>query len=752
MTPDDMSAGAPMLDTADTTASTTAPDLAAIVAEAAALLDLPYAAQRKALAARAGIGAGRLDGLRRDAQREARAQRKAEEAAVADDAESATGGAHNAAPEDREAVIAEAVDMSEAEYRLQRADLAARAGIGMVALDKLRAAERAKRRAAHASDYRSAPPPAPGEGPRLPPGYMMRNDGLHYDSGTDAAPIYICPPFTVLGETRAPDGTRWGKSLRWHDADGRPHLYALDNAKLYARDGSLEGELAGLRFIVTPDPAAVAAFRRFLAEVQTGDRATLIERSGWHTIAGASVYALPDGTTFGDAPEDAVMPGGREDAAARCAERGSLAAWQQDVAALAVGNDRLALFIAAAFHGPLLAIEGAESGGYHLAGASSTGKSTALEAAASVWGPPTKAGAVRTWRATANGLEGVAAETSDALLPLDELSEANGRDVDAALYMLPNESGKMRAQRDGAARARKTWRLLILSTGELTPADKLAEIGQRAKAGQDARIASIPADAGAGFGSFQALHGVAHGGALSERIKAAALRNHGTAARAFLETLAAERAADEATLRLEIEAVVSAFLKANVPPTADGQVRRVAKRFALTAAAGELARGYGVLPWPEGEALRAAGACFAAWMAQRAGGSGAAEDAAAVAAVRSFIGAHGSARFETLGEAPGTGNVQADDPRAVVNRAGWRKRDGQGWRYLILTETWRREVVAGMDPEAAARAVRAAGHLVPQSADEARHTRMERVGLTSPVRVYVIRDSILAGGGTGGGA
>lgn len=732
--PDDMAAAT----LPEAVHGTTAPDLAAIVAEAATLPDLEYEAQRKALAARAGIGATRLDGLRRTARREAEARQKAEaeeaaRAAVDDEA----AGATDAPPADREAVIAEAADMPEAEYRLQRADLAARAGLGVVALDKLRAAERAKQRAKDAEDYRSASPPAPGEGPRLPPGYIMRGDGLHYDAGTDAPPLYIAPPFTLLGETRAPNGTQWGKWLRWNDADGRLHLYAVANAKLYARDGSLEGELAGLRFIVNPDPAAVAAFRRFLAQVQTGDRATLIERSGWHGIGGASVYALPDGTTFGSATEEVVMAGARDDAAGRCAERGSLAAWQKEVAALAVGNDRLALFLAAAFHGPLLEIEGAESGGYHLAGGSSTGKSTALEVAASVWGPPTKSGAVRTWRATANGLEGVAAETSDALLPLDELSEANGRDVDAALYMLPNESGKMRAARDGAARTRKTWRLLILSTGELTPADKLAEIGQRVKAGQDARIASIPADADAGFGAFQTLHGAVHGGALSERLKAGALRNHGTAARAFLEALAAARAEDEAELRRFIGAVMGDFLAANVPDKADGQVRRVAKRFALTAAAGELARAFGVLPWPEGEATRAAGACFGAWLARR-GSAGSAEAEEAEQRFRHFLAQHGASRFETIGGA-----------ERVQNRVGWRTREEGGpWRYYIAPECWRRDIFAGMDGAAAA-AVLAERGLILRG--EGRHlTQKVSIPGEGRPRVYVVAPGLFDAEGEGG--
>lgn len=486
--------------------------------------------------------------------------------------------------------------------------------------------------------------------------------------------------------------------------------------------------------MVNPEPAARSAFRRFLAEVQTGDRATLVERSGWHCIGGASVYALPDGTTFGSAAEDVVMPGARDDAARRCAEQGSLPAWQQEVAALAVGNDRLALFIAAAFHGPLLEIEGAESGGYHLAGGSSTGKSTALEAAASVWGPPTKSGAMRTWRATANGLEGVAAETSDALLPLDELSEANGRDVDAALYMLPNESGKMRAARNGEARARKTWRLMILSTGELTPADKLAEVGQRAKAGQDARIASIPANAGAGFGVFQNLHGTGHGGALSERLKAGAARNHGTAARAYLEALVPARAKDEAELRRFIGAVMSDFLAAHVPSKADGQVQRVAKRFALTAAAGELARHFGVLPWPEGEAVRAAGACFTAWLSRR-GSDGPAEAEEAEQRFRYFMAQHGASRFETIGRIG----------ERVQNRVGWRDRKGDGpWRYYIEPECWRRDIFGGVDGQAAAKVLAERG-LIQRG--EGRHlTQKVSIPGEGRLRVYVVTPGLFGAG------
>jgi hypothetical protein len=54
------------------------------------------------------------------------------------------------------------------------------------------------------------------------------------------------------------------------------------------------------------------------------------------------------------------------------------------IAAVAIGNPVLAFALSAAFVGPLLKLCGAESGGIHFDGDSSTGKTTLLRAAASV--------------------------------------------------------------------------------------------------------------------------------------------------------------------------------------------------------------------------------------------------------------------------------------------------------------------------------------------------------------------------------
>jgi hypothetical protein len=90
--------------------------------------------------------------------------------------------------------------------------------------------------------------------------------------------------------------------------------------------------------------------------------------------------------------------------------------------------------------------------------------------------------------------------------------------------------------------------------------------------------------------------------------------HHGIAARVFITRLAQDRANNAAELRATLDELRAAFLADHVPTGAAGQVRSVAARFALIGMAGELARDYGILPWPPGEAMRSAGACFVAWL------------------------------------------------------------------------------------------------------------------------------------------
>ncbi|MGZ8262067.1 MAG: hypothetical protein ACXWTU_03785 [Methylotenera sp.] len=64
-----------------------------------------------------------------------------------------------------------------------------------------------------------------------------------------------------------------------------------------------------------------------------------------------------------------------------------------------------------------------------------------------------------------------------------------------------------------------------------------------------------------------------------------------------------------------------AFTNKHLTDDAGGQSSRAASRFALVAAAGELATPWGITGWEQGEAIKAAEICFKAWI-ERRGGTG----------------------------------------------------------------------------------------------------------------------------------
>ena len=137
------------------------------------------------------------------------------------------------------------------------------------------------------------------------------------------------------------------------------------------------------------------------------------------------------------------------------------------------------------------------------------------------------------------------------------------------------------------------------------------------------------------------------------------------------------------------------FISDHVSEGSDGQVRSVAGRFGVVAAAGELATEWGILPWETGEATQAAAICFRAWLDQR-GGIGSGEVQAGIRQVQAFFEQHGTSRFPEIG-----------DELRTINRCSWRRRDGEGWEFLVLPEAWRTEVCRGIDSEMTAKALAA---------------------------------------------
>jgi putative DNA primase/helicase len=255
----------------------------------------------------------------------------------------------------------------------------------------------------------------------------VSNGLLWTDPSDDGKPeIVVSGCFEIVAESRDDAGCNWGILLRWKDPDGRSKDWAMPRS-LLAGDG-LE-------------------VRRVLLD------------GGLYIGASAKARTLPDGAVGAAAFDEHFILQTAHVVDHAYNIRGSLIEWQHNIARFAVGNSRLALAISAAFASCLVGPCGAESGGIHFRGRSSVGKTTALNVAGSVWGGGDR-GFIRSWRATANGLEATAAAHSDGLLCLDEISQLGGREVGEIAYMLANGQGKARASREAALRKRQVWRLL----------------------------------------------------------------------------------------------------------------------------------------------------------------------------------------------------------------------------------------------------------------------------------------------------
>lgn len=522
--------------------------------------------------------------------------------------------------------------------------------------------------------------------------------------------------------------------------------------KLLHADGKLlAAELADAGLRIGTSKIAHERLKQFLSGISVSSRILCVDRTGWHAHNDAHVFVLSDAKSFGPNSKNVILQGDRISTLGAPAMRGTLGEWQDQVARFAVGNHRLGLFMSCAFAGPLLEITAEPSGGLHLHGVAQSGKTTALAVAASVWGRADAAGVIRTWRATANGLEGVAAQSTDGLLALDEISAADGNEVGDIIYQLANEGGKVRAHIDGSARRQKTWRTIFISTGEQTVAAKMAERGKIVHAGQDVRLTNIAADAGAGLGVFQELHGMRGPAEMAAHLREVTrCVAYGTAARAFLDRLATERAKDPAELLAFINDRRQAFLEKILPAGADGQVISVARQFGLIAAAGELAISFKILPWPKNEALLAAAAGFRSWLAER-GGPGAAEDREAVRAIRLFIEQHEESRFRLLLPAaayePRSRGEETRSGRETINRVGFRREMSVGGcEFLIFPEAWKSEVCKGLDPARAAAALHAAGFL--ERGESKNWAKKHRVpGIPGSPRFYTINARILSADG-----
>ncbi len=540
--------------------------------------------------------------------------------------------------------------------------------------------------------------------------FKVSDQGVFYLAEEEA--LWICSRLEVKALIRDNHSENWGRLLEFYDADGQLHTWAMPMEMLKGSGEDIKGELLRLGLEIAAGNKIRNLLMAYILSSNPDTRARCINRTGWHD----SVFVFPN-QTIGDKGEHVFFQS--EVQSKDYQQAGTLNDWRDQVATLCSGNSRLVLAVSSAFAAMLLHHSGIESGGIHFVGESSSGKTTLLRVAASVFG---SANYLNRWRGTINGLEALASLRSDTLLILDELAQIDAKEAGEIAYMLANGSGKIRAGKSGSSRQRQDWRLLFLSAGEVGLAQHMLEADKKIRAGQEVRLIDIPAEADKCLGVFENLHSFGSAAAFSNALTRVSATYYGSAAISFLKRITQS----ECLTRLPtlIKVVCDRFLNKHLPKDSNGQVYRVCERFGLIAAAGELATDLSITGWFSGEAEKAASECFNVWLEHR-GNVGNQDNVRILSQVKTFFEAHAESRFS---------HWQVEASR-TVNRAGFRKNLNQATQFYVLPEVFRHEICKGWDSQAVSKLLLAEGWL--ESDNKGKAYRREYLPGIGRSRCYV---------------
>lgn len=441
-------------------------------------------------------------------------------------------------------------------------------------------------------------------------------------------------------------------------------------------------------------------------------------KPGWHE---SGAFVLPSRVIGGDNVR--FQDSGR--AANIFNSKGTIDGWQTEIAARCVGNPVLILSVCCALAGPLLAKVGVNGGGVHLVGDSSSGKSLAQLLAASVWGNPGAFAA--SWDVSKGGVEIEAASRNDTILILDEIKRADPKRVQEMAYAIANGMGKGTMTREREGRAKLTWRVLALSSGERSLSDHAAIGGSNAHAGAELRMVDVNAGTRThrAFDDVQGLTGQEFHRVVSDAVT----QHYGHVGPAFVESLIQH----PEDLHNAFRQVREAFA------TESSQAGRVADRFAIMALAGESAIRRKLLNWPKGAAINGCRQLFNEWLSTM--GDGSAEDRQILRGISNFIDLHGDSRFSDFRHSGTT---------SVHNRAGYYEVEF-GKRLYMFNSPGLAEAAAGFNLNRIIRALQNVDALakVDNDKDQKRANKSYPMPGGGKSRFYVIDPEKLDQGGAG---
>ena len=550
----------------------------------------------------------------------------------------------------------------------------------------------------------------------IPDGFELRDDGIYllpYSDSKGKAPIWLCSPITVIAQTVDTQNKRWGRMISAKNEAGVIHEFVMSAIEI-SRVPKLIDQLLDKGLHIDSSKANRTTLSKMLMDWKPAATVLLTDKLGW-AENNYKTFLFADGSTMGQ-QKAKFAPVRPAFSLKDVCKRGNLDAWKDTVATRANGNPVLITAISLAFAGPLLRIIGRNGFGIHFKGKSSTGKTTALSVATSVWGG---SDLMQTWRTTSSALEGIAASANDSFLPLDELGEVKAAAASEAFYMLANGVAKSRASPQGCTGTAASWKIVFLSTGEISVAEKLAEARIKLMEGQSVRIMDLKAD-GQAHGVFDDLHGEANAAAFANVLNKSAAQACGISGPTFIKKLISIDSDLPRYCRVKVAEMTSIVLN-GADTTAIPYAERAAEQFALIALAGQLATMFGLTGWSKSAALQAAIEMFGIWMTSQIDPLSRQE---ILRRIHEF-----SVRHET--------RLQCEGGNTVKDQVGWQDKS----RVMFDDNGWS-EIHAGLGVRDVAKAARGFGILMAGDGDNLKAKAPNWI--PNRPRLYIVQRSVLS--------
>lgn len=508
------------------------------------------------------------------------------------------------------------------------------------------------------------------------------------DSGKQhAPPLRLCKEFNVIGQGIDDYGDHC-RLLNWQDS-----LTKLDQT--LALPASAIGEREGWGLLNSKGLAVASgrAAREKLADYlqREGDkiRYVIANQSGWKCGA----FVLPTGEVIGT-PESKIFYPASATHKPAFAQLGTAEAWRNNVGTQAKGNPLVMTAVACSLAGAVLELTGARDGiGLHLHTETSSGKSTCADVAASIWGNPAKL--MQSWDGTGIGLTNSAEFANSMMLYLDEIGAGDARKMGSIIYTMLNGVSRTQGRKEGGNRAKRTWLMTLISTGEIPISQFLNEGGHAVRGGQEIRMLDIPADGGR-YRAFDCIHDSKDGGDFSIRLTNAARANYGSIGRDFVTWLIANKGSIAGHIKVAQDRMLT-----ELPANAAPPVHRATRKWGILAAALVMANEAEITGWDAEESYQAVRTIWKRWLDNF--GLESRDDARLIEQVEDFLESNQFGRFALL--------PLTDKEPVIHNLAGYRRIMPDGTTEFYLNSAGFKEATQGYEIKNAREILHRAGML-----------------------------------------